>query len=488
MYVPYHPPGEKELKGRAGPEEVLAVFSSCADFARRQVKLRDGGEATLYWLNGMAKTERINDYIIRPLATRSLGRRPEEEILRGGIWTLSVEEVSDLKEAAENLVWGGCLIFLGKRTFSAPVPTEEKRPVSPPENEADPKGADDAFVESVRTNNSLLRRRLRTPFLRLEEHTLGRATKTPVDLVWVEGICSKELVEKVRRRLKDIDVDALLATEDLTSNLLREGKSLFPQLLYTQRPDRFCQGLLDGEVGLLVDGIPQGCLLPVTLLRFLRAPQDRNYHPLAAGSLLALRGVCACITLLLPGFYIAVAAFHFEMIPVKLAQSIVASRQEVPFVTPVEVLMLLGAFEILQEAGLRLPRTIGQTVSIVGGLVVGQAAVDAKIISPVVVIVVAAAGIAGFTVPNQDLVNALRVWRVILAAAASVMGIFGLAAGVCWLICHLGDLALFGVPYLSPAAGKAGVPTPPGALTGLALRKNKLRDLALAPEDLRRKK
>ena len=488
MQVPYHPPGGRELRGPLTAEGLAGAFSGCADFQRRRVALPAGGEAELCWIDGMVKTERLNDFIIRPLTTLPLGPRPEERILSGGIWTSRTERCDGLAEGAEALVNGDCIIFLNGCAVRAPVSTEEKRSIPSPENETDAKGANDAFVESVRTNTSLVRRRVRTSFLRVEEFTLGRASKTPVDLLWVEDLTDRRLVERVRARLERVDIDAVLATEHITAFLTREGKSPFPQLLYTERPDRFCEGLLEGQVGVLADGIPQGCLLPGTAMQFLQTPQDKNYHPMAAIALMIVRFFCVAMTLVLPGFYIAVATFHFEMIPVRLAESIVASRQEVPFTPPVEVLMLLLAFEILQEAGQRLPKTIGQTVSIVGGLVVGQAAVDAKIVSPVVVIAVAAAGIAGFTVPNQDMVNALRIWRFVLGLLAAALGLFGLTAGLCWMLCHLSGLNLFSVPYLSPLAGAADVPEGAGALFRVPVGRVKLRDPALRPEDRRRQR
>lgn len=194
------------------------------------------------------------------------------------------------------------------------------------------------------------------------------------------------------------------------------------------------------------------------------------------------------MTLLLPGFYIAVASFHFEMIPTKLATSIIASKQNVPFATPFEVLLLLLAFEILQEAGLRLPKTIGQTVSIIGGLVVGQAAVDAKILSPAVVIVVAAAGIAGFTLPNQDLANALRIWRFLVALAASIAGLFGVVTALAALVCHLAGMESFGLAYLTPFAADAGQQVEGHAVFRQPIPEVKLRELSLRPENRRRQK
>ena len=209
-------------------------------------------------------------------------------------------------------------------------------------------------------------------------------------------------------------------------------------------------------MGLLCDGLPFGYLLPGTMDQFFRTSQDRAFNWMTASMLLLLRYFCMAATLLIPGLYIALVTFHPEAIPVKLALSIVAAKQEVPFSTVFEVLIMLVAFEVLQEAGLRLPSPIGATVSILGGLVVGNAAVEAHIVSPAVLIAVAIAGVAGYTMPSQDMAAALRLWRFLLAILASLGGLFGLAMGCAALICHLAGLESFGVPYLAPFTSAAG--------------------------------
>ena len=209
-------------------------------------------------------------------------------------------------------------------------------------------------------------------------------------------------------------------------------------------------------MGLLIDGIPLGYLLPGDIQQFFKTGQDRSENWIVASVLTALRYGCMLITLFLPALYIAAVMFHPEMIPLKLALSINAAKRDVPFTTVFEVLVMLLAFEVIQEAGLRLPAAIGQTVSILGGLVVGSAAVDAKIVSPAVLIVVAAAGIAGYTMPSQDLAGALRIWRFLLATAASLAGAFGMVLAGAVLVCRLACLESFGVAYLTPFASNAG--------------------------------
>lgn len=451
--VPYHPEGEPP-QTPATWEGLQGAMAGCADFSTKELQLSGTRDLLrLAWVDGMVKSERLNDYVIRPLAsapqpvTAALIRQME----LGGVWNLNAKEQKSLEEVTAALIEGAAAVFLPTgEALTCSVPTEEKRSVEAPENETEVKGAKDSFVESLRTNTSLLRRRLRTPQLRVEEVKLGRRTVTPVDVIWVDGVANPALTQGILRRLRDWDTDGILAASDLEEALAGPRRTAFPRQIVTERPDHTCESLLEGRVAVIADGIPLGFLLPGCLADFLQAPQDRSWHFLAASALLVLRYLCMAITLLLPGFYIAVASFHFEMIPTQLFQSIVSAKQDVPFSTPFEVLGLLLAFEILQEAGQRLPKTIGQTVSIIGGLVVGQAAVDAKILSPVVIIVVAAAGIAGFTIPNQDLSNALRIWRFLLALCASLAGLFGLNLGLAVMILHLSGVETLGCGYLTP--------------------------------------
>ena len=234
-------------------------------------------------------------------------------------------------------------------------------------------------------------------------------------------------------------------------------------------------------MGVLVDGLPLGYLLPVDLSRLMESPEDRGMGYVAASCVRVLRYAALVVSLLLPGLYLAMAAFHQEMLPPQLLRSIIESKASVPFSSTLEVLLLLIAFELLQEAGLHLPQSIGQSVSIIGGLVVGTAAVEAKLVSPAALIIVAAAGICGFVLPERDFADAVRVWRFALALCAALTGLFGLAAGFLLLLIQLAELRSCGVPYLTPfSAGRTG-----GRLVRRRLRREKMRPPQLHPQDLR---
>lgn len=454
-----HPRQEPRLPGPLTLENLERVFDGCADFKKRRVFLHGDKSraATVCYIDGMARSERLNDYVLRPLAQDPLlSSAPASEVFslleHGALYAQSATREKTLDAVALAIIDGGCALFLPgeKEALVLPVATEEKRSVGEPENEPALKGARDSFVESLRTNTSLVRRRLRAPELKVKEHIVGRQSLTPVDVVYLDGIADPEVVRRLEKRLDDMDIDGVEAAGNIEEYVVRADKSAFPLMAYTQRPDRFCQGLLEGRVGLFADGIPLGWLVPGTIDQFFKTGQDRAYHWLVASALSVIRYFCALVTLLLPGLYIAMVTFHPEAIPAKLALSIVAAKQEVPFSTIFEVLIMLLSFEVIQEAGLRLPGPIGATVSILGGLVVGNAAVEAHIVSPAVLIAVAIAGVAGYTQPSQDFGNALRLWRFLLAILASLGGLLGLTLGCAGLVYHLAQLETFGVPYLAP--------------------------------------
>ncbi len=429
---------------------VEQVFRDAADLVIRPL----GGGMTAYFLDGLTSGSEIADFILHPLAENLTGTAQERfaQCLNGTVYAAVAGEAADMQELCLKLVNGFCVVVFEElgRAVAFEAKTGEKRAPASPEVENTVKGPKDAFTETNRTNTSLLRRHLRSPWLRIYETQVGRHSLTNVSVLWMDGITDPELVTRMKDRLASLEVEGFLSPAVVEETVTGCRNTAFPLLQYTERTDKFAQGLLDGKVGLLVDGLPLGYLTPVNLAGFLTSPEDQGTDFVSASCVRVLRYGAMLVSLLLPALFAAMAAFHQEMIPTKLLQSIIESKQQVPFPTLLEVLALLVAFEILQEAGIHLPQSLGQTVSIIGGLVVGSAAVEAKLISPAALIVVSVAGICGFAIPGRELANALRVWRLGLTVCAALAGLFGLTVGLIALLLHLAGLESFGQGYLRP--------------------------------------
>lgn len=442
-------------------EKIKKSFSDCDDFSERKVDL-GGGKTTAYvcWLDGCVSGSEVAENILRPLHLLRCGdaRDASDEILRGGVYSAQIKERSDPQDAAADLTAGFAAVIFDSLhlALTFEVKTDEHRTVDTPTVEKSVMGAKDAFVEVLRINTSLVRRRLQTPLLKLRETSVGSRAKTKVALLYLEGTAPPERVAAVRERISHINIEAVLSAGDLERALADVPRTSFPQVLHTERPDRFAQAMMQGQVGVLCDGLPMGFLLPGTLPGMMKVTEDAARHRIVSGFLVALRYVALLLSLLLPAVYVAIAMYHQEMIPYKLLLSVIASKQEVPFPTAAEVLGMILSFELLQEAGLRLPESIGQTISIIGALIVGQSAVEAKVLSPIVIIVVAMAGIGGYTQPSQELGAAIRVWRFLLVLCAIALGMYGIMAGLMLLLWRLADMECLSTAFLSPLCDKKG--------------------------------
>ncbi|WP_227793286.1 spore germination protein [Paenibacillus guangzhouensis] len=445
-------------------ERMKRTFGSSTDLVIREMGLGPNHDVlvAIVYLDGLVDSlavhqllDSIVDHVNQRVAINIRFEGASVEELRNSfaITVGGVSTESDWSKMISQMLSGNTVVMIDGYQHALSVSTIgwEHRNVSEPVSQSVIRGPQDAFTEVIRTNTALIRRRVKNPNLWLETKEIGRMTKTDVAIMFIKGLAPEEIVDEVRHRIDQIDIDGVLEGNYIEEFIQDTTWTVFPMVNNTERPDIVAAALLEGRIAILVDGTPFVLLVPALFTQFLQSPED-YYHSTDFGFVRMLRFVAVFISLLAPAFYIALTTYHQEMIPTVLLISIAAQREGVPFPAFVEATMMELTFELLREAGIRMPRAIGSAISIVGALVLGQAAVDAGIISPAMVIIVAITAISGFISPSIEFSYSIRLIRFIFMALAATFGIFGMLVGFIGLVLHLCHLSSFNIPYMSPIA------------------------------------
>ena len=443
-----------------------------SDIITREFTLNTGSKqykAFILYIDGMVDSQILNDFVLKPLMLKNkfCNNETSKIIVQKGkksnianfiqdclIPQNNIKQQSSFKDIFSGVNSGNCALFVDTLSvgFDIDVKGFKQRSISKPENEIVIKGPHEAFVENIRTNTTLLRRFTNNENLIIENTKVGKITQTNCAICYIKDIANDALVSEAKYRLNNLEIDSLLSAGEL-EQLLTDTNSLgVPKILVSERPDYAVKSLLQGRVIILINGSPYALILPAILIDFLTSPEDTNLKPQFANFLKVVRIISSFFALLLPGLYIAITNFHREIIPTELLFSILSSRQSVPFPIIVEILIMEISFEIIREAGLRVPSPIGPTLGIVGALVLGQAAVSAAIVSPILIIIVAITGMSSFAIPDFTFSFHLRFFRFVFILLGFLAGFLGIGMGLFIYISSLCDLETFGVSYTIPYA------------------------------------
>jgi len=450
----------QEQHGTTDEDKRLQWFkhqlTHCSDIAFHEFAAGRNIPCTLIYLKGMTDQKMIQQAVLAPIL--SLPPTVDEQSLAAILFDRRHLPIDDtmitrsMREALDGILSGQVLLVAGgnERMLAMALASFEKRSIEEAPTESVIRGPRDAFIENFEVNISLIRRRLRTESFKTEVVKIGTETRTPVVIAYLQGICRQELVDEARKRLLSIDIDGVLASGYLEEFIEDNPYSPFPQLQYTERPDVVTAALLEGRVAIFADGSPVAIIAPATFYMFMQAADDYYQRYTAASWIRWIRYVFLFASLLLPSLYIAITTLHAEVIPEKLLRTLAAAREIVPFPALVEAFVMEIFFEALREAAVRIPKSVGQAVSIIGALIIGTAAVDAGIVSAAMVIIVSLTGISSFIIPHYDLGLAFRLLRFPMMILAGTFGLYGIACGMILIYLHLIELRSFGVPYLSP--------------------------------------
>ncbi|MCY6959866.1 spore germination protein [Clostridium brassicae] len=449
-------------------EKLNQVFSDTNDFITREITLCNKFNTTILviYIDGMVNIELLDENILKPLMNEKVDSYFQQEftskdsninILKKNVLTCSqIEEIKDFKQIINKILEGNVILYVDGTTVALSINLIEvkSRDISEPLTDPVIRGPREGFTELLSTNKVMIRRIIRNPNLKFEDITLGQQTNTTITICYIKGITNEQIIETLRKRLKNIDTDAILESGYLEEFIEDAPFSVFPTVGAYEKPDVICGKILEGRVAILCDGSPFVLTVPYLLIESIQTSEDYYIKPIVATFYRIIRIIGLFISINLPAMYLALISFHQEVIPFKLLLTIISSRQKVPYSAFTESFLMLLTFEILRESGIRMPRPAGSTVSLVGALVLGQSAVQAGLVSTPMVIVTAITAIGGFM--SGSLLGAIPIIRLILLIVSNFTGLLGIMVVNIMILIHLSSIRSFDVPYLSPFSSFSG--------------------------------
>lgn len=447
-------------------KKLEAFFGESSDIIFREFKLGlNEIPCAIVYVDGAIDSDVVNNHILKSFMyqvtileenrNRSIDNNQAFDGIKQHVVSVGeIEEIDTLDDAMYGILSGDIMIivegfdqFIGVSAKGWP-----NRGITEPEGEVTIRGSREGFTEIIRFNTALLRRRCKDPNLIIKGTKVGKRSQTGIAYAYIKGIANPKLVEEVERRLDSIDIDAIIDSGQLEQLIQDNYMTPFPQIQATERPDKAIANIFEGRIVIIVDNSPFALIVPATFQQFFQSPDDYSERWMFSSAIRFLRWIASFFAILTSGVYIAIVSFHPGFIPTDLAISIAASRATVPFPVFIEAILMEITIELLREAGARLPKPIGSTISIVGGIIIGDASVKAGIASPIMVIIVAITAISSFIIPTYSLSIAIRMLRFPIMVLAGILGLYGVILGFIFIITHMVTLKSFGVDYFTPQA------------------------------------
>ncbi|ABR47095.1 GerA spore germination protein [Alkaliphilus metalliredigens QYMF] len=436
-------------------------FKDCSDITFRELRINAGssksGLMLLVFTDGLIDSTLVNESIIKPINFAN-GLKKSSDInvalLQDIILINSIRVTKKLDEIIHSILSGDTVLFIEGSDEALLLDTRggESRSIEESSVESVIRGSKEGFVENIRTNTAMIRRKLKDPNLKIKDLKVGSRSHTSVAVVYIDDIVNQEVLQYTLNKLEEIKIDGIFDSGYIEQFLENNTFSIFPQMQVTERPDKVCGNLLEGRMVVLVDGSPDALIFPVGLVQLLQSPDDYYERFIFANMVRLIRYLGFVIATTFPAIYVAVTTFHQDLLPADFILDIAKTRVDVPFPPVVEAMLMEGTIELLREASARLPSKIGQTIGIVGALVIGDAAVRARIISPMMVVVVAITAIGSYIFPHFSTSYSIRFIRLPMILMAATFGAFGIIITWTWIIAHMCKLNSFGYPFLAPFA------------------------------------